>query len=479
MTIDALPLLGAGCVYTRGDIAAEVEQLRRKLTQLRPRVLALDMDNCPEWAIVDLAALDAQVPLLPLPPFFSVSQRVHALHNAGVNWLIADAAQRPPFAQARLHSQLRIGKRDCALWQLDIPLQTLPAGTAKITYTSGTTGEPKGVCLSASAMGRVGLSLVEACELSADDLHLSALPLSTLLENIGGLYAQSLAGARAVLLPMREVGLAGMSAFDPVTFLDVLDRYGATTTIVVPQMLQAMVRALEQGSPRPKRLRFLAVGGAPLSESTLHRARECGLPAYQGYGLSECASVVCLNTPKAQRAGSVGKVLNHASVHVASDGELHVNGATLLGYAGDNDMPHVSWPTGDIGRIDSEGYVFLEGRRRDMLVTSYGRNVAPSWIESELLDEAAIAQAVVFGEGRPYLCALIVSRNPDAVAGAIERVNARLPDYARVRKWRLLERPLSADEITPNGRPRRERIAERYARLLQTMYVDEEENVES
>ena len=127
-------------------------------------------------------------------------------------------------------------------------------------------------------------------------------------------------------------------------------------------------------------------------------ARVAGLPAYEGYGLSECASVVALNAPGAVREGSVGRVLPHATLRIDEAGEIHVRGATMLGYLGEEGASPEEVATGDLGFINDDGYLYVQGRRKNLLITSLGRNVSPEWVERELLAHTSIGQAVVFGD---------------------------------------------------------------------------------
>jgi long-subunit acyl-CoA synthetase (AMP-forming) len=205
---------------------------------------------------------------------------------------------------------------------------------------------------------------------------------------------------------------------------------------------------------------LVAVGGAKVAPPLIAGARSIGLPAYEGYGLSECGSVVALNTPHADRPGSVGRVLPHLRISLAGDGEIVAGPHPFLGYIGEPPQEG-AYRTGDLGEFDADGWLRITGRKSNVLITAYGRNVAPEWVESELLAEPEIAQAAVFGEAATSLCALLVPTRGDLAADAIEdavaRVNARLPDYARVGRWRG-SAPFDATrgEVTANGRPRRQ-----------------------
>lgn len=466
-------LAGAAETLDYATLQVRVASLARRLESDGPRVLGLLAENGIDWALADLAALAAGIPLVPLPTFFSPAQRAHVLASAGIDRVLTDRPDALGAAAAGPSRPFHGSLESVPLHGTAVPL---PPGTAKITFTSGTTGTPKGVCLGREAMERVAVSLREASGAGPADRHLALLPLATLLENIGGLYVPLLAGACTRLLPGEAVGLAGSSGVDAGRMAAALAAGGATTTILVPQLLLALVAALKAGAPRPAALRYAAVGGAPVSPRLLGAATVLGLPVFEGYGLSECASVVAVNRAGDNRPGSVGRVLPHAQVALAQDGSLRVRGAGFLGYLGEAPRDPDDWvDTGDLGRFAADGTLHLTGRRRNMFITAFGRNVAPEWVERELLLQPAIAQAAVFGEGRPFNAAVVVPRDgagEEAIAAAVAFANRDLPDYARVSAWVRAAAPFSVDngQLTANGRPRREPIAAAYADALDALY---------
>lgn len=483
---EALALQGDVQSLSYAGLLERVGQFECGLIRTQCTKFGLLADNSIDWVLADLATLKGNLLMVPLPPFFSPQQLQHAIHNSGLEAILTD---QPARVEALLQGQCR--RIDApfagslALLQLTVAgeVAAMPAHTAKITYTSGTTGQPKGVCLSRVAMETVAQSLCQASGATAADRHLCLLPLSTLLENIGGIYVPLLAGACACVLPLRKVGLSGAAALEVRTLLHAMYAQRATTAIMVPQMLHALVAALATGVTTPAELRFIAVGGAPVSPRLLAQARHVGLPIFEGYGLSECASVVAVNTPMDNRPGCVGKPLAHVTLKFAEDGEILVGGAIFEGYLGLAEHPDDDglWATGDIGYLDEQGYLHLTGRKKNMFITSFGRNVAPEWVESELTLQPVIAQAAVYGEARPYNVAIIVPRPmagvadvPQAVSRAIAAANQTLPDYAQIGKWLIAPEPFTPQNnyLTANGRLRRAEILSAYEQVINQLYEE-------
>jgi long-subunit acyl-CoA synthetase (AMP-forming) len=305
---------------------------------------------------------------------------------------------------------------------------------------------------------------------------LSLLPLSTLLENIGGVYAPLASGGLACVPDLATCGMQGSSGVQPERLIGTLHRYAPTSIILVPQLLKVLVEARAAGVALPASLRFIAVGGAPTSPALIERARAFGLPVYEGYGLSESASVVSLNRPGDARVGSVGRPLPHVHVRIAADGEIQVAGNLFSGYLGVDALAETYWPTGDLGYLDADGYLFVTGRKKTAFATAYGRNVAPEWVESELTGSGAILQAAVFGEGRPYSVGVIVPHpraSQEQLSLAIDATNQRLPDYARVLAWTVGSEPFSPrnGQANATGALNRNAIASRYAAQIEHLYA--------
>lgn len=435
-----------------GELAADLEDRRRRLAVAGAERVALALDNGIDWALWDLALLRDGRVAVPVPAFFSGAQRRHLVASAGLDAWIGPGAETLGFSAT---PDPAIATRRVA------SPPALHAGTTRITFTSGTSGAPKGVCLDGLAPLTVAESLAAVVEPLGIERHLAMLPLATLLENVGGLYVPLCLGATTCLPVVAELGWQGGCGFDPRRALAAIEAFRPHSLILVPQLLQALVAA----SPiAPESLRFVAVGGARVAATLLDRARAGGWPVFEGYGLSECASVVCLNRP-GEAARGVGRPLPHARVRLAAGGEVQVRGATMLGYLGEPAAG--DWhPSGDLGHWTGEALA-LDGRRREVFITAYGRNVDPHWVEGELCARPAIAQALLFGEALAGNRALIVPASPDlddaTLAAAVAEANAGLPDYARVHEWRRCA-PFTTEnhQLTANGRLRRDAIHGRY-----------------
>jgi long-subunit acyl-CoA synthetase (AMP-forming) len=469
---------GHDAALSVADVAGHVDRMASLLTAEKVRVLAIAADNSPDWALVDLAAASAGIPTVPVPAFFSAGQVEHVLADSGADAIAADEPGSLPLLSLPTRFAVELTPR-LALLRLEaqVDAAALPPGTAKISYTSGTSGTPKGVCLSQAAMDRVARSIADASAGLGIRRHLCLLPLATLLENIAGLHAPLLSGVEIALPGQDEVGLRGAAGMDVKQTIRCLHRYEPESVILLPQMLAGLVGAAEQGARMPPSLKFAAVGGGVVGLPLLERAERADIPVYEGYGLTECSSVVALNTPAARRPGSVGRPLPHCRVRIGDDGEVFVSGATMASYLGDGHEPAAEIATGDIGHLDEDGYLYVDGRKKNVLITSYGRNVSPEWVEASLTATPSIAQAALFGDARPFNVAVVVPRVGAAAAAIeqdIERANRSLPDYARVHRFILAAAPFSPRDgtLTRNGRIRREAIQALYAAAIDACYRD-------
>jgi long-subunit acyl-CoA synthetase (AMP-forming) len=197
-------------------------------------------------------------------------------------------------------------------------------------------------------------------------------------------------------------------------------------------------------------------------------AWQLGIPVHEGYGLSECCSVVAVNRPGERCSGTVGRPLNGLDVSIVN-GEIVVDGPSITdGYLG-QDPAQRPWRTGDLGAIDQDGFLTIHGRKDSLIVTSFGRNISPEWIETMLLGDLRIAFCAVVGHGEPHLTVVIIpSRMGESwfansssaeVLGLISHCCEGAPDYAVPRAFAVASfREAAANDLLANGRPIRKNI---------------------
>lgn len=426
-----------------------------------PPVVGLFARGSVDWAIAYLALLNSGRTVVPLPVFFSDDQLSHVVKDSGIGHILASddlAARARSFgtgvssvdpaqqgAASERHADLAVG----ASW-------------ACVIYTSGSTGRPKGVRLGPAQLAHSAKALATAISATAEDAYLSVLPAALLLEQVSAIHVALTVGASVTFAgePVDGAALdAAARAVDP------------TVTVLVPQLLAAWVAVRAARPPQTaSRLRVVATGGAQIPEALAARAWDAGIPVYEGYGLSECCSVVALNRPGTRRPGSVGRVLDGIDVQI-EDGEIVVSGPTVMeGYLGQS-AANGTWRTGDLGRFDEDGNLVVLGRRDSMIVTGAGRNVVPEWIEAMLLADPRIALAVLCPGSDALPSVLVVphapyaaafsSMSPAGLADWAIRLTVSAPAYARPERVLVLSPadPVLRDLVTGNGRPRRKQIA--------------------
>lgn len=472
--------------WSRAELDQQVNHRIDLLKALGIQRLGIYLDNGIQWIAFDLAAQRAGITCIPLPKFFSQEQLLHSVERVGMDGIVTDETPLikkilPLFSLSPTDlegAQLLLNKK---IFHDQPLLATSSDGKqndiiSKVTFTSGTTGQPKGVMLTRTAIDHVTNSLASLLQHVGIEKHLCLIPLPILLENIAGVYLPLLLGATVMAPTTAQLGVLGSSGLDLEKFAKAIQHYEPSSLILLPQLLLALTLLAEQKKIPTDSFRFLAVGGGAVSPRLIERARQAGLPVYEGYGLSECSSVVALNTPLHDRIGSVGRILPHQSVRV-EDKEIVVEGSGFSGYLGDTNPRFNNGivRTGDEGFIDDDGFLFINGRKKNIIVTAFGRNINPEWPESLLLASEYIQQAIVVGDARPFLSAIIVARaeHLDQVQKHIDGLNKNLPDYAQISQW-VWSAPLVFNKknlLTSNGRIKRSDAEKCFHAELEQLYL--------
>jgi long-subunit acyl-CoA synthetase (AMP-forming) len=427
------------------DLAGQVYGLAAHL-RTAPAVIAIDLPEGVDYVVADLAATLTGRRVVPLPTFFNDEQRRHIIANANVGAVIGYAEGRTR-GLPMIHPRTPPGR----------PI-AYAGGADRVIYTSGSSGTPKGVIVGDRQLGASIDGLLDAVRPSTGDLHLSILPFAQLLEQIAGIFLPICAGVETVIAPKATATLYGGPAS---AITDAFEEVRPATSLLVPYLLNAWAKDLEAtGGRAPDGLRFVAVGGAPTSPHLIKQAAALGIPAYEGYGLSECCAVVALNRQDENLPGTAGRPLKGLDVTI-DDGEVVVRGPTVMErYLGDEprgerSAARATWRTGDLGRF-LDGKLVIEGRKDTLLITPAGRNISPEWIEARLstLPEVASAALTLAASRLVLVLAPRSTVNPSNLVPEIESVLADIPAYARPDGLVLVD-PHSSPFIRSGGAPDR------------------------
>ncbi|ACB96182.1 AMP-binding protein [Beijerinckia indica] len=446
---------------TRRDLLARVAALASDLRRL-PRVIGLFAPNGVEWVIGQLACVLAGKIAVPLPTFFSDNQLAYIIRNASIELILVGQATLSRALQSGVDIHLIDNHR--YEWQ---PADIVD-GFGQVIYTSGSTGNPKGVRHESGQIAWSAAALAAATDAHESDRYLSVLPLPLLLETICAVFVPQLIGAYAYF-DSRAAEAVGRS--NPTELAAAFERHRPTTSVVVPQLLRSWTgELLATGGRAPASLRFVAVGGAPVPAALVTAAWDLGIPVHEGYGLSECCSVVAVNCASERRAGTVGRPLRGLKVSI-EEGEIVVDGPSVMdGYLAQA-AARRPWRTGDLGKLDVDGFLIVLGRKDNLIVTSFGRNISPEWIETMLLGDPRIAFCAVIGNGESYLTAILIpsahgsawfaSASEKNVHDMIAECCANAPDYAVPSAFILvsLDQARDAQILTSNFRFVRKTLA--------------------
>jgi long-subunit acyl-CoA synthetase (AMP-forming) len=455
-------------MLSRRELFARVSGLAAEIDPAA-RVVGIFAPNGIDWAVAQLAGAIAGKIVVPWPTFFSAAQLAHVARDASIDLILTTRETSPITSQSGLTSQVISESRSDAGARL-------AEGFGQIIYTSGSTGEPKGVRLESGQIAWSSAALAAATGASEHDTYVSVLPLPLLLETICAVFIPALIGGKVHF----DTELAEAVGRGTVTGIAAaMEAHQPTMSVLVPQLLRVWLGELMAGGKRaPASLRFVAVGGAPVPAQVAQAAWALGIPAHEGYGLSECCSVVSVNRAGYRRAGTVGRALDGLRVSIDA-GEIVVDGPSIMdGYLGKG-AAQKRWRTGDLGEIDADGFLTVLGRKDNLLVTAFGRNISPEWVETMLLADPQIAFCAVTGHGEPHLTAVLIPSQVGAAwfANASERDVLALvaeccsaaPSYAvpRVAIVVPMQQAAANQLLSASGRVRRAEVG-KFVRAEQT-----------
>ena len=559
------------------DLVAGVKQLSQALAERGVGAgdrVGLMADNGPHWPTIDFATLSLGAATVPIYPTVLPEQAAYIARDSGMK--VAFLENREQLEGLLEH---RGELPDCELFVLlagtlsedetsagdvltfealmlsveevddeafgDRLHQVEPDHLASLVYTSGTTGDPKGVMLSHRAFVSNVRAAIGLLDIRKDQVALSFLPLSHVFERMVDFayfhqgttiaYAESVRTVATNLAEVRPHIFVSVPRVYEKVLARVLEnvekgsglkrrifewarrvgrrslqwRLRGTTPPGLLGVQLGLADRLVFGKIRDRlggRFEYAISGGAPLGRDVAEFFWAAGVPIYEGYGLTETAPVIAVNVPCAVKLGTVGRIIPTGEVKIAEDGEILYQGPNvMIGYFGRPDesrkaIDEEGWfHTGDIGHLDDEGFLVITDRKKEIIVNAYGKNVAPAPIENQLKSSRFIAQAVVIGDRRKFLSALLVpdfealatwaaanelgDRAPEELVreegvralfeAEVTAVNEELAHYEEVQKWALLpaELTLEGGELTPTQKIKRRVVAEKYRDRIESIYA--------
>lgn len=394
--------------YSYIEVYKLATELKNKYIENKIKVIGISGGNSIDWIISDLAAIFSNITCVPIPYFFNEEQKLHLINDAKIDHIIENGLL------------------------IKTELTSKKSNYSKITYTSGTTGNPKGVCLSSNNIYETVNSLNKVINININS-HINILPYSTLLENIAGIYLPLIRGANIYSYPLEDLGFNGSTDIDINKMHSLLQKIKPESMIMVPELIRTLYLTYNENFNYLESFKFISVGGGKINENILKNINRKFNNVYEGYGLSECCSVVSLNNPIHNKIGTSGKPLPHISIEII-DNEIVVSGNSMQGYLGDNKKTSKIY-TGDLGYVDKDGYLVIYGRKKNTIVTGFGRKVSPEWIESFFYSLPYIKNCLVYGnENIPITIKvnLIDFKFKDKFIEDLNKINEKLPTYAQI-----------------------------------------------
>lgn len=486
--------------------------------------VAILAGNVPEWTIIDIATIAAGGVGVGIYPTSSAQQCEYIINHSDAEFVFVDTAEQLRkvaescgklqkvkeiicFEDASLSKFLDFGKENLAEFLPkieEIGYNLKSDETAIMVYTSGTTGQPKGALLSHQYILNSCESLKQSVPIFYDDITLSYLPACHVAERISGIYNRLYNGTSAYFIDDLSKLYAYMLEVAPTVFAS-LPRFFEKiyAKVVAEKGIDASEQDLKDAFGG--NIRLLTSGGAPLPNEIADFFAKRNLPILQAYGLTENICVA-FNTVENLKFGTVGKPMPMCEVKIADDGEILVKSAMMFsGYYKDEAktaemFDENGWlKTGDLGTLDADGFLRITGRKKEIIVLSSGKNVAPALVENLVKENHLISQCFLYGDGKSYCVALItlnqveaemfakvhnwtyenfadLTKNQtiyDLIKTSVESANARISSSEQIKKFAILERDFSleTDEITPTMKLKRNVVANNFVNEIERLYL--------
>ena len=515
---------------TYGELSKKVLTFSAFLSKqnIEPRRIAILAENSSKWATVDLGAQNSGWTVVPIHTTLILEDIVYILNDSKASILCVSGQQMfdriekiltkvPSLKQVISFDTVSSQKTKIIPWGKIMDQEEKasvkehdPDSVFTIIYTSGTTGDPKGVCLSHKNILHNIVGCKEIIDINSKDILLSILPFSHSFERTAGYYTPLLSGSTIAFND------------DVKNISENLAKIKPTILICVPRIFEKTYQKIWEKSNASKikktlflkalkvtddkkllkkfydflvfrkirkamggRLRFAVSGGASLDPKIIRFFKKIGIVIIEGYGLTETSPIVSANKVGDLKIGSVGKALSGVEVKLAEDKELLVKGDNVMkGYhnlSSADIMTKEGWlKTGDLAFIDSEGFITIIGRKKEIIVLSNGKNIAPEKVEMLLNSSNYIINSCVIDNDKKELSALIfpnleklggTEKIKEVLEQEIEKILTEFPDYEKIKKIALINSDFTQerDELTPTLKLKRHTICEHYKEVIDEM----------
>lgn len=510
--------------------------------------VAILSDCRPEWTAADLGIMSCGAITIPIYQSGTADDVAYILNNSDSKLVFAEDSKQVAKLEAafrKLNKRLPIVVFEREEGATALAYETFvvqpvseeemhnlasrlrPQDTASIVYTSGTTGQPKGVLIAHSCFAAELRSICREFELTKEDTTLTFLPFAHVLGRVESFlplyagitlgFAENISSISQNLVELKPTLMMSVPrifeklqakiyseiknapvweqkvfAWAEKTGREAARRRAENQSI--PLALAAKLRVADRLVFKPIRerlggkLRLAVSGGAPIASELCEFFFACGIPVVEGYGLSETTGAIAVNRPDDFRFGTVGRPLAETEFRIAQDGEILVRGPALFkGYLNDpaataEALSKEGWfATGDIGEIDDLGFIRITDRKKELIVTAGGKNVAPAKLENLLKAIPHVSNALVFGDKKKYLVALLTldpqtvpptAERQTEIEKEIKRINSTLASYESIKRFEILPRDFSIEEgeLTPSLKVKRKVCIEHFRETIDSMY---------
>ncbi|MEQ1641854.1 MAG: AMP-dependent synthetase/ligase [Pyrinomonadaceae bacterium] len=469
--------------------------------------VAILAGNIPEWSICDIATIAAGGVGVGIYPTSSAEQCEYVINHSDAEFVIVDTAAQLKKVKSLGSPKVKKivciedgGFRDFLSFGRSNRVEFLPQieatatqansdDTAIMVYTSGTTGQPKGAMLSHSYILNSVESLRRSVPIFDTDVAISYLPGCHVAERISGIYNRLYNGTPAYFVEDLSKLYESMLEIKPTVFASLPRFFEKIHAAVVGRKGAENVTSQDVKDAFGGNVRLLTSGGAPLPLEIADFFKRHDLPILQAYGLTEniCGA---FNTVTEHKFGTVGKAMPMCEIKIASDGEILIKSEMMFsGYYKEPEKTSEMFDsdgwlkTGDLGELDEDGFLKITGRKKEIIVLSSGKNVAPALVENYVKESHLISHCFLFGDGHSYCVALITLNRLEAkgldwenvkalIDAIVEEANARVSGPEKIKKYVILDEDFSADrdEITPTMKLKRNVVAANYIEVLEKLY---------